>query len=242
VVELMPDTDTKSLGGRLVSQTATYLDQTEACVRCLPRLLEEYPDGRYRETVERIATLESDCDRTNRRICALVADADVRDLGIRLTRVHLHAGQTIELFHALDDVANAVERFANDLVAFRPQLSPERRDRVQAMAVGALEAMTALRSAVTDYVAVLCDPDGSASIADDVRRIREAESECDRLRNEAVRAAFDADDGDSALVFRELVVGLDAVVDAMEDVTDRMVRTTGAELSIDAEPELGRPQ
>jgi uncharacterized protein Yka (UPF0111/DUF47 family) len=111
----MSDSETVVLADRLVSRTETYLDQTDACVALLPELLAAYPDGDYGEVVDRISTVESDCDRTNRRLCGLVADADVRDLGIRLTRVHLHASQTIELFNALEEVANATEQFAVDL-------------------------------------------------------------------------------------------------------------------------------
>jgi len=239
----MSDSETVVLADRLVSRTETYLDQTEACVALLPELLAAYPDGDYREFVDRISTLESDCDRTNRHLCGLVADADVRDLGIRLTRVHLHASQTIELFNALDEVANAAEQFAVDLDGLRPDLPPDRRDRFDEMAAEAATAMAALRSAVTDYVGVLCNPETSADIAGDVACVRNVESRCDRLRNEAVTAAFDGDAGGdaSALVCRELALQLDEVVDAMEDVTDRMVRTTGSELAVDAEPE-GAPR
>ncbi|MFB6271057.1 MAG: DUF47 domain-containing protein [Halobacterium sp.] len=237
----MPEQDTAHLGDRLVSQTETYLGLTVDCVACLPELLDAYPADDYGAVVDRVAALESDCDRANRRICALVADADVRDLGIRLTRVHLHAGQTIELFHALDEVANAVEQFATDLAAFRPSLPPARRRRFVEMAECAVDAMDALRSAVTDYVAVLCNPEESTSIADDVERVRDVESECDRLRNDAVAEAFADADGETALVCRELAAVLDDVVDAMEDVTDRMVRTTGSDLAIEAEPEVSQP-
>lgn len=235
----MPDTETGEFADRLVSETETYLDQTEQCVSVLPEVLAAYPDDDYGSLVDRISALESDCDRTKRRLCGLVAHADVRDLGIRLTRVHLHGGQTIELFTVLDEIANAAEAFATDLAAFRPVLPQARRELLHEIAARAVEAMTALRAAVRDYVAVLCNSEASTDIADDVRRVRDAESDCDRLRNELVTAAFAGKEGcASALVCRELVADLDDVVDAMEDVTDRMVRTTGSDLAVDAEPEV----
>lgn len=237
----MQDSDTPALGDRLVSQTASALDLTADCVTALHSLLSAYPDDGYEDAVARVSRLESDCDSATRRICALVADADVRDLGIRLTHVHLYAGQTIELFHALDEVANAVEQFAADLAAVRPSLPADVRRCFLEMAACAGDAMTALRDAVSEYVDVLCNPEASTSIAEDVQRIRVVESECDQLRNEAVAAAFDDADGATALVCRELAGALDSVVDAMEDVTDRMVRTTGSDLAVDAEPEVNRP-
>lgn len=49
----------------------------------VPRLLDRYTaDGPYRRIVDRIGELESDYDEVNRRISALVSNADAADLGI----------------------------------------------------------------------------------------------------------------------------------------------------------------
>ena len=63
-----------------------------------------------------------------------------------------------------------------------------------------------------------------------VKRVPRLESKCDRLHVDAITAAFDNTDGAAALFCRELAAALDSIVDAMEDVTDRMVCTTGSDL------------
>ncbi|MFB6071796.1 MAG: hypothetical protein ABEJ88_02410 [Halobacterium sp.] len=233
----MPSVDAR-FDERLAVATETYLDQLDACVARLPRLVDAFEDGDgYRETATTIGDLESGCDRTHRRVSALVGDADVQDLGIRLSRVHLHAGQTIELYHALDAVANAAEQFADDLVAIGPPRAPELLALLGEMAACAADAMAALETAVTGFLTVLCEPNESVSVADAVEDVRAAESDCDRLRSRVVTRAFGDGETDQPLVYRALADRLDAVVDAMEDVTDRMIRLAGTELSFDVEPE-----
>jgi len=234
----MTATEREPFEARLRSETETYLDHTAACVECLPRLVDAYAaDGDYEAVAGRIAETEGKCDETNRRVSALVGNADVRDLGIRLSRVHLHSGQTIDLYHALDEVANAAEQFADEMAAIRPERDPALLDSLAEMAALAVDAATALRPAVAGYLDALCDPEASVSIAHEVAHVRAVESECDRLRADLVASAFDGDASGTALVYRELATLLDGVVDAMEDVTDRMIRITGTELSIDVEPD-----
>jgi len=55
-------------GERLEAQTATYLDRIDDCVALLPQAFDEYASGGpYRETVDEIAALESECDDQVRR-------------------------------------------------------------------------------------------------------------------------------------------------------------------------------
>jgi uncharacterized protein Yka (UPF0111/DUF47 family) len=234
----MPDTADHSLENRLVSLTRTYLDQLADCVALLPRLVDEYAsDGPYQQVAARIRSVEGDCDETVREVTALVANADARDLGIRLSRVHIHASQTIELYQSLDEVANAAERLAEDLVAVEPPRVPELLDALAQMATCAVDAMTALRGAVVGYLGALCAPDAAVDVTADVQTVRNIESETDRLRNEVVAGAF-GDHADSRpAVYREHAWLLDEVIDAMEDVTDRVVRVSGADVGIDAEPD-----
>lgn len=234
----MPDGDSNTLEDRLVTQTATYLDQVADCVDCLPPLVEQYAaDEHYQSTVDQISTIESRCDRTNREISSLVADADVRDLGIRLTRVHLHSRQTIELFQLIDDVANSAEQFAEELAATAPERRPEQLDLLTEMAAVAVETMSAFRRLVTAFVKVVTAPECEAVVVSEVATIREAESDCDGLRNELVQSAFEDDGVRTPFLYRELALQLDEVVDLMEDVTDLLVRLTGNDISIDVEPE-----
>jgi uncharacterized protein Yka (UPF0111/DUF47 family) len=234
----MPDGDSDTLEDRLVTQTTTYLDQVGECVECLPPLIEQYAaDEHYQSAADQISTVESRCDRTNREISSLVADADVRDLGIRLTRVHLHARQTIELFHLVDDVANAAEQFADELVATAPERRPEELDLLRQMAATAVDAMDSFRRLVTAFVKVVSAPECEAVVVNEVATIREAESTCDDLRNELVRTAFESDGVRTPFLYRELALQLDEIADLMEDVTDLLIRVTGNDLAIELEPE-----
>lgn len=237
---MRPPTD-GTFEDRLVSLTDTYLGQLGDCVRLLPELVAAYADrdDGFEDCLDRVRRLESDCDETARAVTSLVSNADVQDLGVRLTRVHLHAGQTIELYHCLDEIANAAEQFAEDLAATEPPRVPALLDAFEAMAERASEAFAAMREAVTGYLGVLRDRDGGVDVTGAVEAVRAAESDCDRLRNEAVSTAFGDHEDAYPVVYREQAWLLDGVVDAMEDVTDRIVRVSGAEAGIEVEPAVG---
>jgi len=197
-------------------------------VAALPRLVDQYAaEEPYRRTVDRICEVESDCDGANRRLGTLLSNAAVEDLGLRLTHVHLNAGATIDLYRRLDDVADA-EQFAQELAAIEPPRSVACLDLLREMAEVARRTVPVLAGVLTDYVESLCDPYESATIGEGIARVRRAESECDDLRNEVIATAF-AGDVPVPMVYREFAHLLDAVVDAMEDVADRIVRTTGSE-------------
>jgi len=235
----MPADTDETFEDRLVSLTETYLDRLERCVGLLPELVAAYADGendQFEDLLGRVCRLESGCDESARAVTSLVANADVEDIGIRLTHVHLHAGQTIELYHNLDEVANAAERFAEDLAATRPPRVPALLDAFEAMGQRASEAVAAMREAVASYLGVLRAPDAAVDVTDAVERVRAAESDCDRLRNEAVAAAFGDHEDAYPVVYREQAWLLDGVVDAMEDVTDCIVRVSGSEAGIEVGP------
>lgn len=220
----------------LRADTIEFLDGIEACVDSLPPLLEAYAQGEPIESgVAEIRDLERDCDRHARQLGSHVANADVTDLGIRLTRVHLHAGHTIGLFQQLDEIPNAVEQVAEELQAIRPDPAPVVLAHLLEMAAIATDATIALRNAVVGYVDVLCSSDAECSIAADVREVRALESDVDRLRNDAITAAFDVD-GRDALVYRQFALQVDALVDTMEDVTDHMILSAGNRDWLDLEP------
>ncbi|MFB6079462.1 MAG: DUF47 domain-containing protein [Haloferacaceae archaeon] len=233
----MTTADVEAFEGELVSRTAAYLDRIEECVSHVPRLLDQYADGGpYCETVDRIGDLESDCDEIRRTISALISNADAADLGIRLTRVHLNTGPTIELYQRLDEVADTAERFAEELAAIEPSRATVCLDLLRRMAERAVEAVSVLDGAVTEYMRVLCDPYRTAALGEEVERIRTIESECDGLRNEVVATAFDGG-ASTPLVYREFAVLLDALVDGIEDVTDQLVWIAGRESGISVDPE-----
>lgn len=212
-----------TVGDRIVAGTERYVTRVEECVGLLPELLARYAEGEpYRETAERVRTLESECDHANRQVSAKLTNATVAEVGVWNSRVHLNSPQVVGLYQALDEVANAAEQVADELVTVTPP-TDGLSDRFREMAEHATEAMTALREAVIAFVRALCDPSGSATVVDEVAAVREAESTCDRLRNDAVSAAFRDAPTAEALLYREFALLLDRVPDAIEDVTDRVV-------------------
>lgn len=236
MVDVMAATTSDQLDDALRTDTIRFLDSIEACVDALPDLLERYADGDdVTDLVDEIRAHESDCDDAARHLGALIVNADASDLGIRLTRVHLHSGRTIGLFQRLDEIPNTVEQLAEELAAIAPAPAPECLAILAEMASIARDALIALRNAVVGYVEMLCDPTETHSIAADVEEIRALESDVDRLRNDAITAAFRLD-GRDALVYRELALLVDAVVDTMEDVTDHMILIAGNRSWIELEP------
>ena len=238
----MPTQTGESFEDRLVSLTDTFLDQVSDCVNSLPQLVAAYAAGddeAFEAAVARVRRLESDCDQSVRAVTAMVANADVQDLGIRLTHVHLHAGQTIELYQGLDEVANTAEQFAEDLAATAPPRVPALLDTFEALAERACEAFAAMRTVVTSYLGVLRRPDDAVDVTAAVERVRAIESDCDRLRNEAVSTAFGDHEDAYPVVYREQAWLVDGVVDAMEDVTDCVVRVSGSETGIEVAPATG---
>lgn len=169
----MPLSESASFDGALRTRTIRYLDAIEGCVDALPVLIDAYDGGdSVAEQTAEIRRLESDCDRVARQIGALIANADVTDLGLRLTRVHLHSGRTIGLFHRLDEIPNTVEQVAEELDTSRPDPAPEVLAILHEMAAIAADAVLTLRNAVIGYVDMLCESAESHSIAADVHEIR----------------------------------------------------------------------
>jgi uncharacterized protein Yka (UPF0111/DUF47 family) len=212
-----------AVGDRIVAGTEQYVSRVEACVTLVPELLEGYVEGGpYRATAERIRTLESECDHAGRRVSAAITTASAEQVGLRNSRVHINSPQVVSLFQTLDEVANAAEQVAEELLTVRPPTGAP-FDRLREMADRATEAMAALAGAVVAFVRALCDPADSVTLVDEVEAVRESESACDRLRNDAVATAFDDAPAAEALLYREFALLLDGLLDAMEDVTDRIV-------------------
>jgi hypothetical protein len=222
---------------RLASVTARFLDQLEACVGSLPVLLDRYAAGEPIESVvESISERESDCDRTNREFSRLISGSSVRDLGIRLTRVHLHSGQIIELYQLLDEIADHLEQFATELAAIDPPRQEQCVAGLREMADHCVAGMAVLSNAVDQYVRALCQPAESLSITEQIARIRELESESDRLRDVIIADAFREGPTATSMVYFQLATRLNTVLDTIEDVTDQMLLVTGNQDWIEIEP------
>jgi hypothetical protein len=232
-----------TFGRRLESLTDRYLEDLDACVGTLAPLVDRYRnDEDYGAIVDRTRRLESDCDRTARELGGLVTSVDPQTTGIRQTWIYLHTDRLLELYGALDSIANAAEQFATELTAIEPPRRGPCLDGLYRMANRAEAAAGELESVVSAFLRALCRPGGTVSLTGGVARIRTLESEADAIRSDVLSAAFDDDDG-SGIVYRQLAVLLDAVIDAIEDVTDRMHLLSGTEEWLDLEiypaPELG---
>jgi len=218
-----------AFGRRLESTTDRYLSQLADCIGVLPTLLDRYERGSgFGSSVGRIQGLESDCDATKRELGEIVTTADTGSVGLRMTWVRLHADRMLELYARLDEIANAVEQFAEELSAIAPPRRSEPLSGLAEMAQFAVAAMAELREVVSGFLRALCRPDYQASITGSVSAIRTIEGSADAVRNDVIEAAFEGD-GEGAIVYRQLAVLLDETLDAMEDVTDQLHLMTGVE-------------
>lgn len=237
----MTSTDDHRFNDRIVSRTEAYTGRLVDCVELVRELLEAYRTGSgYDEIADRIRTLESRCDRTNRQLSALVTNARVEDLGLLNSRVHFSRAQVIELYQLIDDVPNAAERIADDLVTIEPRTSARWFEGLREMVDCAETAVVALEAAVNAFVRLLCAPSESGSVVDEIRTIREAESACDGLRNDVIAAAFEDESVPESLLCREFAYRFDALVDAIEDVADHLVLVSSTEPWITTEPDRER--
>lgn len=229
----------RTFGGRLESRTDQYLEQLTTCVEAVVPLIDRYRDGReYDAIVERIHRLESDCDETKRAIGGLVLNIDPEATGIRLTWIYLHADRLLELYETLDSIANSAEQFATELDAIEPPRRKPCLDGLYRMAERAVAAIAELEYTVSAFVRALCRPDHTVSLTERIETIRTIERNADAIRNGVLSVAFDGAYDGTSVVYRQLAVLLDAVIDAVEDVTDRMnlISSTEAWLDIDIYP------
>ncbi|RLM51404.1 DUF47 domain-containing protein [Halorubrum sp. Atlit-28R] len=223
-------------GERLATQTAAYLDRIDDCVVLLPRVLDEYADeGAYRDTVDEIAAVESECDDLVRDVRALITDAGPDDIGLLNTRINFNESALLDFYNELDVVANHTERIAQEVAMMRPDASVEPFADMREMADRIAEMVAVLGDVVEGFVRGLTRADGTETLADGIEAIRGLESECDDLRNDAIETAFADGAVDQPLVYRELAILLDELANAVEDLTDRIVVIASKEPGIVAE-------
>lgn len=233
--------DRTAFDRQLESSTDQYLEELTACVETLVPLVDRYRSSEeHEDIVERVRQLESDCDETKREIGRLVTRVDPETAGIRLTWVCLHTDRLLELYEALETVANSAEQFATELDAISPPRREQCLDGLYRMAEHGSIAVRELKAAISSFVRALCRPEYTVSITDRITTIRTIEAEVDTIRNDVLSTAFDGTDDGTGIVYRQLAVLLDAVLDAIEDVTDRMHLLSGTEewLDIDIYPGL----
>ncbi|QDX41259.1 DUF47 domain-containing protein [Salarchaeum sp. JOR-1] len=192
---------------RIEELSATYLEEVTECVSALDGVFDGGTPG-----VERVESLESQCDEIGRALrSALGATAPT------FRGVYLQAGDLAEFYTRADDVANHAEGVALDYRATGAYLGLV-RPHLREMVADAVVASAHLETATAAYLG----DEGDDAVSEAVARIRELERACDDRRHDAVRVAFEQRDAADALVLRELVRGVDAVVDAIEDAADHI--------------------
>lgn len=219
---------------RLESLTTRFVDRIATCLDRLAELVSLYGRGEpIAACVRRVRDLESECDDTYRSVATHVSTIEASELGIRLTGIHLNRDQLLGLFATLDEIANGAERFASDLEAIEPPVIDDCLDGLVEMIATARAGMRFMVEAVPAFVRSLTDPGKGMTIDEIVGPARRIESHADDLRDDVIEAAFERESGAVALVYRELALLLDGVVDAMEDVTDRMLLVGGDSQVVD---------
>jgi len=213
---------------RLVPATERYLDRLADCVEALPRLVEAYRAGReQRTTLAEIRRHESECDAIKLELGRLLSRIDGADSAPPAWD-RRYTDRTLELYEDLDAIANAAEGFAGELVAIGPTRCGACLGGLAEMATLAVSAMAELEAVVGAFVRALCRPEGGVSVTDGVSTIRAIEGEADSVRDRTIEAAFAGERDGDAIAYRQLAVGLDGVLDATEDVTDRMHLVAGS--------------
>jgi hypothetical protein len=227
-------------GERLEAQTAAYLDRIDDCVALLPRALDEYAsDGPYRETVDEIAVLESECDDRVREITGVITNAGPDDIGLLNTRINFNESALLDFYKELDVVPNHTERIVQEVVMMQPDADTDPFRDMREMADRITEMTAVLGDVVERFVHGLARSDATETLTEGIEAIRGLESECDELRNDAIETAFADTDIDQPLVYRELAILLDELANTIEDLTDRIVVIASKEPGIvtEAEPE-----
>ena len=214
-------TVTGAFGDEVLSRTDTYLQQVEATTAHLPDAVDAYGENAdaFVATVDRLNTQESECDATLRELSTLLGES----LPPNYTDVYLRADDVVRLYGCLDAVPNRAERFARELANTRPSLTPETRETVREMAALVAEGTVILTELTGAYVEGLVTSGDPIVVADDVETIVALETECDAHKYDALQTAFENRETADALLVRELLVALDAAMDAIEDAAEHLL-------------------
>lgn len=199
-------------------RTGLFLAEVRECVGALPGIVDSYAadPGAFSDRVKRLQAQESACNEAARELRVVVGESAAAEA------FFYPAGEFLSLVAAIDGVANRAERVATELATIEPSLSARCREALRRMAETAVGAFDALSAATTAYVEALANGGDTDAGADSIERVRELESECDDVRQAALRMAFDDAPTAEALAVRAVVHEADAVVDGMETAADSL--------------------
>ncbi|WP_166035590.1 DUF47 family protein [Halorussus pelagicus] len=208
--------------------TETYLDGVTDTTAHLPDALDAYgtDPAAFEEAVERVAEHESACDTALRELRGTVRES----MPPNYTEMYLRVDDVARLYAAIDAVPNRAEGFVRELHAITPELGDSARTTLREMAMLTAEAAAELAAATTAYVEQLVGESAAVSVTDAVDRVADLESECDGLKHDALAAAFEGRPTAEALVVRELILKLDAAMDAVEDAAEHLLFVASADV------------
>lgn len=214
-------TVTGAFADEIRTRTDTYLQQVEATTAHLPDAVDAYGENAdaFVAAVDRLSTQESECDATLRDLSTLLGES----LPPNYTDVYLRADDVVRLYGCLDAIPNRVERFARELASMRPELPSAVRDAFGEMAALLVEGTVILTDLADAYVESLVTSGDPIVVADEVETIVALETECDAYKYEALKAVFAECETADALLARELLLALDAAMDAVEDAAEHLL-------------------
>lgn len=203
------------------SRTETYLDQVQTTTTHLPDALDAYDTDptAFAAAVDRVSAHESECDATLHDLRTLVGES----LPPNYTGVYLRVDDVIRLYDRIDVIPNRAESFARELASMAPDLPPAIHETLCEMAALVAEATATLTALADAYVDSLLSAGDPIRVTDEVETIATMESTCDAHKYEALQTAFAECETAAALVVRELLLSLDAAMDAVEDAGDYLL-------------------
>ena len=214
-------TVTGAFADEVRARTDTYLKQVEATTAHLPDAVDAYGENAdaFVAAVDRLDTQESECDATLRELSTLLGES----LPPNYTDVYLRADDVVRLYGRIDAVPNRAERFARELASMRPDLTADTREALREMCDLVVEGTVILADLADAYVETLVTSGDSIVVADEVATIVELETACDAHKYEALQSVFETRGTADALVVRELLLALDAAMDAVEDAAEHLL-------------------
>jgi len=221
-------TVTGAFADEVRSRTTTYLDQVETTTAHLPDALDAYDEDpeAFLAAVDRLNTQESECDATLRELTTLLGES----LPPNYTDVYLRVDDVLRLYGHVDRIPNHAEQFARQLAGMRPTLSGETLHALREMGDLVAEGTVILTDATEAYLETLVTSGDPVAIGDDVDTIVALESTCDAHKYDGIADAFEQCDTADALVVRELLLALDAAMDAVEDTAEHLLAMQSATL------------
>ncbi|WP_435194679.1 DUF47 domain-containing protein [Natronomonas sp. EA1] len=205
--------------GPVSEQFSEYLAAVERCVHVLPDAIDAYGHDteRFAAAIRAVSNHEDETVECARKLRATLAGID----GFEAGRVYLMRGELVTYLTALSEIATSAERVLVELDTIEPALGPIREGLAE-MAHVAGVAFETLAAASRSYVRALATVADPPSLGASLDRVRRLETAADDLKDDCLRETFTGGYGPEALVHRELVLGMDAVPNTIEDAADHL--------------------